>query len=333
MTILSTIRVVHTNGDSHNEREGDAVPSQALDPSNVNKLKISRDDLLAVASVDQILTTETLRKLDISSTVQERLVRNGLIGRLSAGLYSVVPPTWRGYVEAAVHIGGEGAAAYGITSLALHRLVDQDLPVHVITSRASQPRSRSWVTFHRGDLIARRVLPLELPRVGFDDSIIDGVGQLDEVDAIALLTRAIQERRTTPQRLLEIVESRARVAHRRLVSMILLDGAGIESALEHAYVTRVESPHSLEPMRRQFVVPETGHRADGAYPERRALIHLDGARFHDPELDRQLDLRHAGFGYSSSRITWNDCWIRPCATARNMSGGEPPRRCRRCKDR
>ena len=53
-------------------------------------------------------------------------------------------------------------------------------------------------------------------------------------------------------------------------------------------------------MVRQYVVPETGHRADGAYPKRRALIHLDGARYHDPDADRDLDNRHAALG--SGRI-------------------------------
>lgn len=300
----------------------------------VSKLQISRDHLLALASSERILTVRRLRAQGISTTVQTRLARHELIYPVGDGFFSVGPPTWLGYIEAALHIGKAEAAAYGTTALALHGMAEHELPVHIITPRTTQPRSRSWVTFHRSDLATRQLLDHhELRRIGFEDSIVDALGQVDETGAIALLTRSIQERRTTAQRLLEIVNSRSRVAHRSIVLKILRDGAGIESALEHAYVTRVESPHGLEPMQRQFIVPETGHRADGAYPERRALVHLDGARYHDPEVDRLLDLQHGAFRYSSSRITWSDCWIRPCTTARIMAGGPLPRRCRRCPDR
>ena len=308
--------------------------SNLVDGIGVSKLQISREDLLEIASEDRILTSDILRTNGISPTVQARLVRNEALHPLTIGVYSAGPPCWRGYVAAGLYVGGADAAAYGTTSLALHGLADPESPVHILTPRTSQRQSQSWVTFHRSALDVRRVLDQHpLRRIGLEDSILDALGQLDEVGAIALVTRAIQERRTTPQRLPTLFDARSRVAHRKLVRSILLDGAGIESALEHAYATRVEGPHGLEPMQRQFIVPETGHRADGAYPQSRALFHLDGARYHDREADRVLDIRHAAFRYSSSRITWHDCWIQPCTTAQNIADGEVPRRCRKCPTR
>ena len=222
------------------------------------------------------------------------------------------------------------AAAYATTALALFGVGEQRLPVHVLASSPAHLTPRPWAVFHRLNIGTRRIVDLDIPRVAFDDSVIDALGQLDELDAIALVTRVIQERRTTAARLLNVVHVRRRVAHRELVEKILRDGAGIESALEHTFAERVERAHNLERMDRQFIVPGTGHRADGAYPERRALIHLDGARYHDPEADRALDNYHAKLKYASFRFGWADCWSWPCRTAAVLADGPLPRRCRRC---
>lgn len=229
-----------------------------------------------------------------------------------------------------MRIGGGSSAAYGTTALALFGIGEQRLPAQVMVSDGAHPMPRDWAVFHRITRGARRILDLDIPRVAFDDSVIDALGQVGELEAIALVTRVIQERRTTSTRLLAVLQTRSRVAHREVVERILRDGAGIESALEYTFADRVERAHGLPRMVRQFVVPETGHRADCAYPDRRTLIHLDGARYHDPEIDRMLDNQHARLGYLAFRFGWVDCWSRPCRTAAVLADGALPRRCRRC---
>ncbi|WP_153505301.1 hypothetical protein [Cumulibacter manganitolerans] len=296
----------------------------------MSKLRVDGDALAALADADGVIDADALRSIAVTRLVQARLLGAGLLHQLAPTLFAVAPVSWRSRVGAALRLGGPRAATYGPTSLALHGVGDESLPVHVVLPPAVRVRDRDWVRFHRSDL-DRLVLVNHAPRrVGLDDSVVDAVGMLDELAAVALITRVVQERRTTALRLLQVAQRRPRLPHRRIVLLVLRDGAGIESALEWVYADRVERPHGIAPMRRQFVVPETGHRADGAFVDRRWLIHLDGAAYHDADADRRLDVRHAALGYSSSRLTWSDCWGTPCATARLLAGGEPPRRCRRC---
>lgn len=297
----------------------------------MGKHRIVRSELVKLSGEDGVIAVESLRERGVTRKIQGRLVRDGVLHQFTPPLLSLAPPSWEARLAAALRIGGEYAAAYGPTSLALYGLTERELPLHIVVPTRSHPRDRDWVCFHRKEPGARRVLANLTPRrVALDDSVIGALACLDEIAAIALLTRVTQERRTTASRLLEIVDGRKRVAHREVVTKILRDGAGLESALEWAYAVRVEQPHELEPMVRQYVVPETGHRVDGAYPARGKLIHLDGARYHDPDADRDLDNRHAALGYASFRFTWSDCWSTPCRTAGTVTGGAPPTRCPAC---
>lgn len=253
------------------------------------------------------------------------------ITRLSEDLYVLgTEPTWDQHLAAAVELGGPGSVAFRRSALALHGLLPRELPVEVMTSSHHQPRSRSWVRFVRSDLPSRSIEDHEPRRVGLEDSVVDMVGISDELDAIALVHRALQERRTTPARLRTVVDRRRRVRHRTVLEHVLDDAEGIESVLERMFDDRVLAPHDMPPMVRQFVVPGSGHRSDGAYLATRQLIELDGAQYHDPKADQALDNRHAALGWSTFRFGWADCWVRPCMTARIMCGGAPPKRCRRC---
>lgn len=275
------------------------------------------------------LSNRGLSKAGITGDGIRSLVGRELT-RLGPDLYVLgTDPTWEQYLRAALELGGPQAVAFRRTALALHGLADRVLPVEILTPSTDQPKRRSWAWFGRSDL-NRLVLRSDIPRVGLEDTIIDVAGVRDELGAIALVSRALQERRTQPSRLATVIEARRRVRHRPLLERILEDAAGVESVLERVYDDRVAGPHDLPPMVRQYVVPETGHRADGAYLEGRKLLELDGARYHDAEADRRLDNRHAALGWATFRFGWADCWTDPCTTARVISGGAPPKRCRRC---
>ncbi|WP_153505978.1 hypothetical protein [Cumulibacter manganitolerans] len=277
-----------------------------------------------------ITTTRELRECGVTPDGIRSLVGRELT-RLAGGVHAIAPSAgWDHYLAASLVLAGDGGTAFGTTALALHELGPRVLPIEVLARTHDRPRGRPWVRFVRSDYPGRVVEDKEPPRIALEDTVIDVVGTLDELDAIALVSRALQERRTAPQRLSAVVDRRRRVRHRALLDRILADAAGIESALERVYDDLVVTAHALPPMRRQYVVPGSGHRSDGAYLDARALVELDGAAYHDRKRDRALDNRHAGLGWVTFRFGWADCWVTPCSTARVLWGGPPPKRCRRC---
>lgn len=252
---------------------------------------------------------------------------------VAAGIYATDPAEdpWLTTLWAGLLHAGPGSAAYGETAAALHDLAPRRLPVHVLASRHT-PALVAGVVLHR-DSLGRRTSGQHPPRVTLDDAVIDACATGSDLDAIALISRTLHERRTTPDRLRAALGARNRHSRRRLLTMLLAE-KGVDSPLEHVHLTRVERAHRLPPMLRQFPVPESGHHADGAYPDLRLLIELDGAHFHDRDADRALDLDHSSAGYRTMRFEWEDCWALPCLTARRQARAiglaDVPRRCPRC---
>ena len=268
-----------------------------------------------------LITTAQLTQVGLGSDGIRALAGRELT-RLSSGLFVIgADPTWDQYLRAALYIAqpresrSEPAVAYGASALHLFGLAETRLPVEVLVSRDAQPRGRDWARFIRARTPRRMLRDLDPPRTSLEDAVLDGSTSVDDADACALVTRALQERRTTPPRLAACLASRVRHRHRALIIDLINDASGVESVLEYRYVTDVERPHGLPPLQRPFVVPETGHRSDGAYVERRLLIELDGVRWHGTAADRDLDLTHDLLHYTTLRIGGNDVIRHPCATA------------------
>lgn len=293
-------------------------------------------DLHADATArDGLITREQLLAAGLSRHVIARLTRAWTT--LAPGHFSVASPTWRTFLRAGLSIGGSCSAAYGATALALHGMSSIPAePVQILLPRDTQRPAYPWVRWIRNGRGNRRVLDsLELPRTGFEDAVIDAAADLSEDEAIALVARVIQEQRTAPDRLADVLDRRRRTRHRTLIGDALRDAvAGAHSLLEVRYSTGVERPHALPALTRQFVVPETGCVVDLADPDRRLLIELDGLRYHDPIADRERDNTHAAAGYQTIRLTWAQVVLEPCATAaliaRALGLADPPHRCRRC---
>lgn len=284
-----------------------------------------------------VVHLDELRNDGIGRAALSRL-RTTELRDLGSRWFALDTATWRGYTRAAAAIGGADAVAGGATAAALHGLGEQTLPVSFLCLGSRAPQSRSWVTFIRSEPGLRMVqLGTDPPRIGLEDAVLDvAAAAPDDVTAIAIVTRAIQERRTTPRRLLDRLMARRRLRRRPFLEMLLRDGAGIESALEHAYVRNVEQAHGLPPMKRQFIVPETGHHSDGAYLDLRTLIELDGVEYHDPDADRELDNLHWGLRYGTLRFGWKHAHAQRCRAARIVASlfgwSEPPLRCPKCPE-
>jgi hypothetical protein len=77
-----------------------------------------------------------------------------------------------------------------------------------------------------------------------EDAVLDSPAPAGEADLVALITKAVQSKRTIPRRLHEALSARSRYADRQLLADILGDvAAGAESPLEMRFLHDVERPH------------------------------------------------------------------------------------------
>lgn len=158
-------------------------------------------------------------------------------------------------------------------------------PIYVAVARERTVRAPAGVVVRRttrlGDAVQWNKHP---PRVRIEEALIDvALQRRDEFGAIALLADGIQSRRTTATRLLESLAARPRVARRSFLEGVLRDlEAGACSALEQAYLDRVERRHALPDAHRQVrdSVRGTVYR-DVLYEEQNLIVELDGRQFHD----------------------------------------------------
>ncbi|MFV0533444.1 MAG: hypothetical protein ACK5MR_07315 [Cumulibacter sp.] len=268
------------------------------------------------ASRHGVITRADLLVAGLSARVIQRLV--GPWRRLAPGTY-VLPgeyDPWLQKLHAGLLLAGEGSGAWGATALALWGLGDRTKRIEILTRKRRTSRL-PWLTFRRDDLQQRRIVDVAPVRVCLEDAVVDAAAEGTRHGAHAIVARALQERRTTPNRLLHTVRARAKLRHRTLLCTAIGDSAaGAHSALEHLYLRDVQRAHALPPMQRQYVVPESGHHADGAYVAQRYLIELDGVRFHDRAADEAIDIAHGQYGYETARLSWIAIDGNPCAVAR-----------------
>ena len=139
----------------------------------------------------------------------------------------------------------------------------------------------------------------------------------DSARVAALVSQAVQTRRTTTDRLRRRLEGRPRHSQRRLLLGLLADVAeGLESPLELRYLREVERPHGLPRGNRQ-------HRARGTardvyYSEFATVVELDGRIGHEGSgvfRDMRRDNRSTLSGEATLRYGWADVTERPCLVA------------------
>lgn len=200
---------------------------------------------------------------------------------------------------------------------------DDGGPIHVAIDRTRRVRPPAGVVVHRLSVLdAKGLWNTSPPRLRIEEAAMDvAAGKSSDFDAISTLADLVQSRQTTVPRLLSALRGRARIARRDFLEGVLHDvGEGACSALEQAYLSRVERPHGLPAANRQL---RTSARhptyRDVVYREHGLVVELDGRLFHDNagardrDLDRDLD--GAVEGLTGFRIGWGQAVGRPCATA------------------
>jgi hypothetical protein len=165
------------------------------------------------------------------------------------------------------------------------------------------------------------------PRVRVEDAALEvSARTAGDYAIIALLADVCQSRRTTADRMLQVLRQRARVPRRQFLAGVLTDlSAGTCSVLEHGYLTRIERPHRLPQGVRQRSERHDGSTLyrDVDYAAYRRIVELDGRLFHDSARQRDLDLDRdldaACEERPTVRLGWGQVFDRPCRTTLRLA--------------
>jgi hypothetical protein len=179
------------------------------------------------------------------------------------------------------------------------------------------------------------------PRLTVEAALLDLAAVRTESEVVGLVTKAVQLRRTNPQRITTLLAARSAHPHRTLLTNLLADVAeGVESPLELAYFRDVERAHGLPRGNRQRSRRGLPYLTDVGYDDYGLLVELDGRIGHDGEgrfRDMWRDNEFTMEELSTLRYGWFDVTGRPCDVNGQVAWllhrrGWPgtPRRCRRC---
>ena len=247
--------------------------------------------------------------------------------RLHSGIYAAFSgrPDHGAMLWAAVLGAGSRAALSHETAAELHGVASgrQSLLIHVTVPRGHQVAAMRNVRLHYSGRLDSSRHPVALPPVTrLEDTILDlAVTAATVTDGIGWILRGCASRRTTPDRLRLAMAARRRLRWRKELTAALGDAqSGVESALEHAYLYRVERPHGLPTGIRQWhvIAANASRYEDVRYHRYRLIVELDGRAAH-PEQERWRDIRRdnesAADGCVTLRYSWSDVTQRPCDVA------------------
>ncbi len=212
----------------------------------------------------------------------------------------------------------------------------ESAPLEVVVADGRRPRRTPDLEVRRSTATLASVQwQLRPPRVRYEPAVLEVAARSPRmVERVGELAHALGTRRTTPQRLIEQLDSQPSLSGRKQLRSVLDDLAtGSCSVLEHAYLTLVERAHGLPSASRQ----ERAHSRtgvvyrDASYDQ--AIVELDGRAWHESvarrDRDADRDLVAAVAGRRTVRLTWGQVCDRPCWTAAMVAAvlGVSPRPC------
>jgi hypothetical protein len=288
-----------------------------------------------------VVSRRQLLELGAGDQDVRRWVRQRRLVRVHTGVYvnHTGPLTWVNRAWAAV-LFHEPAALCDRSALDLAGPV-----IHVAIEHPRTGTGLPGVRLHRLTGLDRKVLWNRTPpRLRVEEAALDVASQEERpVDAVAVLADLCRRRRTTPQKLLVTLEGRRRLRHgKELRDALAGIGEGVQSALEHAYLTRVERRHGLPQGRRQVrhtTASGVVYR-DILHDDLGIIVELDGHLWHSDAgvrwRDMTRDLEAAVAGRLTVRLGWRHAYDEACQTAARMADlfttrgwGGRPRRCSR----
>lgn len=231
-----------------------------------------------------------------------------------------------------------GPSAYRLDEGPVHVAVERtrrqappvDVVLHHVTGLAGKIRAGTWP-----------------PRLAFEHNLTLLLqAARSETEVVALLAEHVGRRGVTAAAVRRAVAAHPRLHRRRLVLALLDDiEGGVESVLEHGYLTRVERAHGLPRPDRQVVRAGADgvERQDIRYDRYGVVIELDGRLNHESwragNVDAARDLADQREGRVVVRLRWRQVMVESCATAAAVAtilrrGGWPGhlRPCPVCSD-
>jgi predicted transcriptional regulator of viral defense system len=257
-------------------------------------------------------------------------IESGRWQRIHKGVYATFSgrPSRDAQLWAAVLSAGPGAMLSYWTAAELGGLLDKPGELIHVTVPADRRIARTaGIALHRSDRALSAVHPSRLlPQTRIEETVLDLANVSGTLDnAVGWLTRSLQRRLTTQDKLRAALEQRAKIRWRaRLVELLTADAAGLHSILEVRYRRDVECPHGLPRSSRQARYRQGGHNEyrDILYDAYRTAVELDGTAAH-PADERWRDVRRdnaaAAAGIITVRYGWLDITARPCAVAAQVS--------------
>jgi hypothetical protein len=270
--------------------------TKELPPSARQILSLQSSVLARSQALDAGLDMETVRNR----------VRYGQWRRLQRGVDATYTgePGREAQLWAALLRAGADAVLSHYTAAERHGLITKSSQViHISVPAIRNPERYGkipGVVIHRSDSVFSTCHPsMSPPCTRVEDTVLDLIAVAGTFDAkFGWVCKAVGNRLTTPERLLEALSKRKRFPGRREVQLMFGFAAeGITSWLELEWAAGVERPHGIPAARRQVrVMQETGSKyLDNLYEEYRVCVELDGKAAH-PESEQRRD---------NARDRWN----------------------------
>jgi hypothetical protein len=207
--------------------------------------------------------------------------------------------------QAVLEQGDQPVAVAGLTAAARYGLQGFETElIHIVLPHGARVHRIDGVKVH----VSRRFSDADIhpvrrpPIVSLERAIIDAAVWITAVRrACALVAAAVQQRLTTAERLLEVLDAAGKVQHRRLLKAVLLDVGGGSHALSELDLLSLCRRFGLpEPMRQVVRRDAHGRRRwlDAVFrlPDGRELVvEVDGAAHmlveqYADDLDRTVEL-------------------------------------------
>lgn len=276
-----------------------------------------------------VISTAQAMECGLSEDAIRWRVTTGAWARIGRGVYRAQTGEldWTGRAHAALLRGGADSALSLLAAAHVWGVTERPPPVITVAVPAGRRITRLTGTRFRADPHLQVVRRRGLPVTAAEQTVLDLAD--DELatwrDAVAVLARWVQKRRTTPDAVAVALGGRPHHRHRRILDVALgIVARGAESLLEVGYVHRVEVPHGLPRARMQVVDGDArGPRRDFEYEEFGVVVEVDGRLGHDGEWvarDRRRDRRVVASGRVTLRAGTVDVEGDPCELAADVLG-------------
>jgi hypothetical protein len=291
------------------------------------------DHLLAVAAAQAgVITGSQAEAYGVSRHVQRRLVISGQWQRLASGILldHSGRPDWQSWAWAGLLRAGDNSRLAGRAAAYQEGMItDPPERIDILHPHGMRrPPTEHWSFHQEREAVGRLSSIGSLRRTRVEDTVLDlvgtGLGGANQ-DPLHWVSLAIQQRLTTPERLVAALGRRKRLATRKdLLEILASVEDGIESPLEYHYLHDVELAHGLPTGIRQLAARVAGRtaRRDVYYKAYRVLVELDGQVGHTGE-DRFRDFRRDNaalvLGDVTLRYGWYDVRRESCAVARQVA--------------